>query len=194
MTDERLPPEFHRAVAHLREPVEPDPDAKARLLAAVAADRVARPGPVRPSRRRLRWPVGLGVAALAATLVLIVARRGPGFAAPTDLPVVPGRPVAAGDPALRGAARPRRLEVRLPPAARVNLVGDFNGWDRAATPMRFDPARQRWVAELVLPPGRHAYALIVDDSAWVTDPDAARTAPDELGLARSILVVDSLRY
>lgn len=194
MPEERLPPEFHRAVAHLREPVEPDPDAKARLLAAVAADRLAHPVPARAARRRLRWPVGIGVVGVAAALVLVVARRDPRADAPADRPLVPGRPVVAGDPELRGAARPHRFEVHLPPAARVNLVGDFNGWDRTATPMRFDSVRQRWTAEVVLPPGRHAYALVVDDSTWATDPDAARTAPDELGLARSILVVDSLRY
>jgi len=48
-----------------------------------------------------------------------------------------------------------------PGAAHVCLVGDFNGWDMAATPMRRMPDG-RWIASLELHHGYHQYLFVVD--------------------------------
>lgn len=188
--DERLP-EMRRAIHHLRHSVRTDPGAKARLLAAVRADRAARRAD-RPWVRRRLGPA-LAAAGLAAVALAVLTLRSGPEGHQTTAPLA-GRPAVAGDPGGRGAARVHRVEVRVRDAGRVSLVGDFNGWDRRATPMEYDAARRRWVADLVLPPGRYAYALVLDDSLWITDPDAARTVPDELGTGRSILIIDSLRF
>ena len=57
-----------------------------------------------------------------------------------------------------------------PEAGSVMLVGDFNGWDRAATPMR-RMADGRWMASLELNHGHHRYLFVVDDRPTL-DPKA----------------------
>jgi Carbohydrate-binding module 48 (Isoamylase N-terminal domain) len=201
MSDEQLSHELERAIRHLRRPVEVSPEAKARLLAAVAADKIAREptaaGRAFP-RPWLQWTAAVAAGiALATAIALAVARRpvAPGHAngsPPGEAPATPSRPAASGSADTRGAARPHRFTVRVAEGERVALVGDFNGWNPRATPMRRDAATGRWIADVMLRPGRYAYALVVNDSVWHADPDAARAAPDELGVSRSILVVDSL--
>lgn len=61
-----------------------------------------------------------------------------------------------------------------PEAQSVQLVGDFNGWDLAATPMRRMPDR-RWMASLELNHGHHRYLFIVDGKPKL-DPNASGTA------------------
>ena len=96
-------------------------------------------------------------------------------------PAGPGRLRLPDEPA---AAPLREDEVRrfrcLAPGAReVSLVGDFNGWDPAAHPLR--PAGDGWwQAEVRLPPGTHQYAYLVDGAA-VTPADAEATVDDGLG-------------
>jgi hypothetical protein len=53
-------------------------------------------------------------------------------------------------------------------ASAVYVVGDWNGWSPAATPM--DPSGDgTWLAEVFLDAGRYEYKLLVD-GAWVVDP------------------------
>jgi hypothetical protein len=80
--------------------------------------------------------------------------------------------------------------LRRPSARRVALVGDFNRWDPAATPMtRSDDGT--WTATVALAPGRHAYAYVVDGAAWVTDPRVPTTRDVDYGRDHSIMVVGS---
>ena len=66
-----------------------------------------------------------------------------------------------------------------PQAQSVSLVGDFNGWDPAAHPLR--PVGDGWwQAEVRLPAGTHQYAYLVDGVA-VTPADAEVTVDDGLG-------------
>lgn len=76
-----------------------------------------------------------------------------------------------------------------PTASRVSLVGDFNGWDDRATPLSQASSRGVWAVEIPLEPGRHAYAFVVNDSAWVADPAAARAPGDDFGAPSSVIVV-----
>jgi len=55
-------------------------------------------------------------------------------------------------------------------AKRVNLVGDFNGWDTHATPMRHDGSRAQWAVSLDLEAGRrYRFRYLVDDREWLND-------------------------
>ena len=56
-------------------------------------------------------------------------------------------------------------------ASQVTLAGDFNGWDRAATPMS-RAADGRWMASLELPHGHHRYIFLVDGKPTL-DPNAS---------------------
>ncbi len=84
---------------------------------------------------------------------------------------------------------PVRFMLVAPTASRVALVGDFNGWDEAATPMRQDVARNSWTVTVSLPAGWHAYAFVVDGAQWIHDPGAPLAPPDEFGGPRSVVVV-----
>jgi hypothetical protein len=165
--------------------IETDTEARARLMR-----RVLREPPPRRTIGLLGWlrrPVTLQISfasAGAAALVLIAVGVGIGFA-------------------LRGAPRgaPRSLaamatgEVHLvrfvhiaPGASRVAVVGDFNGWDPEATPMRRG-GPSAWTVSVPVPPGRHVYAFVVDGEQWVPDPAAPLAPEDGFGSRNSVIVV-----
>lgn len=76
-------------------------------------------------------------------------------------------------------------------AQRVAVVGEFNGWNRDATPMtRTDDGR--WRARVAVSPGRYTYSFVVNDSVWVADPSAPRAPNRWFGGTKSVLVVASL--
>ena len=65
-------------------------------------------------------------------------------------------------------------------AASVAVVGDFNGWDPNANPMRTNPDGS-WSAQIALHHGHHHYQFLVDGKAML-DPRAqgiARNARNE---------------
>jgi 1,4-alpha-glucan branching enzyme len=64
-----------------------------------------------------------------------------------------------------------------PKASRVALVGDFNAWDPAATPMLRMPDGQ-WRASLELRHGHHRYLFLVDGRPEL-DPRATGLARDD---------------
>jgi 1,4-alpha-glucan branching enzyme len=97
----------------------------------------------------------------------------------------------AGDSAIGAAIRDTLLLVRFaitaPNAARVAVVGDFNGWQAGTTLLARDE-RGAWRADVALSRGTHRYAFVVDDTQWVADTAApASIAPD--GRAASRLVI-----
>lgn len=59
----------------------------------------------------------------------------------------------------------------------VSLVGDFNEWEKRATPLR-SAKPGVWTAQIALPPGRHEYAYVVDGRRWIADPSADNVADD----------------
>jgi hypothetical protein len=169
-----------RIAAHLRRPVPADPGFDARILAAVAA--APRPR-ARWARLAAAWhwlrrprtvrlsPLG-ALAAAGAALILLLLRPGP-----------VARPPAGAD----------RVAIQFvyvdPAASSVALVGDFNGWDPAATPLARAPAGELWIATVPLPPGRHRYAFIVDGARWAPDPTAPRAGGEDFGLPNSVVTV-----
>jgi hypothetical protein len=89
-----------------------------------------------------------------------------------------------------------RTEFRLvpitfvdPQAATVAVVGSFNGWSPAATPMT-QLEDGRWRAEIRLNPGRFEYKLAVNGARWVADPENPASVPDGFGGRNSVLKIE----
>lgn len=74
-----------------------------------------------------------------------------------------------------------------PEAESVRLVGDFNNWDIAATPMQRMPDG-RWVADLELNHGHHHYLFLVDGEPML-DPTATGIARDDQDNRVSLIAV-----
>ncbi len=72
-------------------------------------------------------------------------------------------------------------------ARQVCLVGDFNNWDAAATPMRRMPDG-RWMASLELHHGHHHYLFIVDGAPQL-DPKASGIARNDQNERVSLIAV-----
>jgi len=146
MTDEpdMLDQNLREIVAEARRPVTLDPGVRGRLLEAIRAE----PLPQRRGRvlawivepRRFALPP-LATAALAAGLVGIGVVGGLAIHRDGRLATEQPRAVVVGNPRLPDSVAPQAVKFVLiaPKAARVSLVGDFNGWDATANPMTAQP-------------------------------------------------------
>lgn len=172
--DDRL---FERAGAALRWPSHDEEAAVDRIVSAIRAEAI----PLRRPRRGALMPWW---GALAAAVVAFAVGLGAGRATKHEA-TRDSRPVASSDSA------ERRVEfVFVAPAARnVSVVGDFNGWDATATPMRRTDGRTTWSVAVPLPAGRHVYAFVVDGNAWVADPQAPIAPEQWFGQRNSVVVV-----
>jgi hypothetical protein len=136
---------------------------------------------------------GIAAALLCAVLGAGVAwgvmRRATG---PAGAPLVAdagSATVGANAAAPAGWAVPAvRFALLAPGASRVALVGDFNGWNPAATPLRESPDGHTWSVAVPLAPGRHVYAFVVDGSV-TADPAAPRAAEEDFGAPSSVVMV-----
>jgi hypothetical protein len=98
---------------------------------------------------------------------------------------------AVPSPALRPTPDvvPTQFVLDAPDASRVALVGDFNGWDGTATPLKRDPSSGIWTATVRLPAGRHVYAFMVDGSELTLDPRAPTAQDPDFGTPSSVVLV-----
>jgi hypothetical protein len=158
--DEIRDPALRRAIAELRRPVSLDADVERRALARIRA-----------AGSPVRRPVWLG-GALAAGIALLLLARSP---KPTPPPTA-------------AATRPVLLRLAAP-ASRVAVVGDFNDWDPAATPLRRTDDGATWTVELHLKPGRYHYTFLIDGRRWSGDPAGARAVESDFGAPVSVLTV-----
>jgi len=169
----------------LGEALPDDPDGRDRVIEALhSAKAPRRPG-------WLSWWIEPRILALApvpavlaaVALVLGGTMLGRGLA--------PRRPPADVPPAHLEAAAPGDQLVRFafhaPRAEHVVLVGDFNGWDPQATPMRHGGG-DTWTVAVGLPRGRHLYAFVVDGH-WAPDPGAPLAPEDDFGMPNSVVLV-----
>lgn len=170
----------------------PHPAARARLQMAVRG--AARPSPSALANGFDFRPISLHpLAAMAAAVALVVAGALIG-AVLTQRRAAPGSDGIAVSPAPGVAVAVAPLPthvvrfVLVAPASRVNVVGDFNGWDERATPMTREGAAETWTTRVRLPAGWHAYAFVVDGE-WLPDPQAPSTPADDYGSRRSVVVV-----
>jgi hypothetical protein len=163
--DELRDPALRRAVAALRAPVTLDAEVERRALGEIRTGR-------RPGRRpRAAFWLGGALAAGVAAALLLRAPR----------PSAPDRPLAT-------SAETRPVLLRLAsPASQVSVVGDFNDWDPAATPLRRDGGT--WTVELHLKPGRYHYTFLIDGRRWASDPAEPRAAESDFGAPMSVLTV-----
>jgi hypothetical protein len=153
---------------------------------------LARPRPVRVS------PLGALAAAGIAIAAIFGLRRDADRRA--DLAATGEHPIAAtGEyPVAATVARSRdtvfvtRFVLVASDAKQVALVGDFNDWDRAATPLVPVSAGGQggmWTVELPLRAGRYSYAFVVDGHRWEADPSAPRAVGDDFGRPSSVVTV-----
>jgi hypothetical protein len=194
MTDEHeaLDPNVQWIVSEARRPVMVSAEARARLFDAIHAE----PRPTREIRS-LGWllrPKAVALpplATLAAAAGLVGIGLIGGLAYNRDGRVSTGRgvPSVVGQPQLPDSVVPRVVKFVLvaPQATHVSVVGDFNGWDDAATPAR-KQADGSWTTFVSLSPGRHVYSFIVDGQ-FISDPSAPIAPDDGYGKTNSVMIV-----
>ena len=213
MTDERDERLFHRAAASIRSPGMRDDDALADVLAALRRDAGeladdAGEGPptlaIRGRRRRsvmtrgaVRFAAGLaaGIAFAAGLGLGLFAgwrMRGESVRLAREEMNARSLPPSQMVDASALGIRPVRFMLVAPSASRVALVGEFNDWDAAATPMTRESGGS-WHVSLPLSNGRHVYAFVVDGSSWVADPQAPLAPERWFGTQNSVLLVSGER-
>ena len=82
----------------------------------------------------------------------------------------------------RGYQKPLRAVnfiCRAPQARSVSLVGDFNGWNPLAHPMKQMPDRS-WLLTVELKHGHHRYAFLAD-GVLTLDPHAQGITRNDKG-------------
>lgn len=193
---------IERIARRLRVPESPDPSFEKRLQerleasvangeapahrrhAASGADRkrlTTRPVGIR--RLGLSWTFAMAAAAVLG--VLVAASTAALFrGADRPLPTLPGVRARSAE-----SARLVHFTVAVPSAGRVSVVGDFNGWNVDATPLRSGASAGLWTATISLAPGTYQYAFVIDGSVWQADPGALVTWIDEFGAPSSLLTV-----
>lgn len=77
------------------------------------------------------------------------------------------------------------LNVRLPGATEVEVVGSWNNWQ----PVHMTRAEGTFFTVLHLPRGRYEYMFRVDGERWVQDPGAPLSRDDGFGRRNSILEI-----
>ncbi len=155
---EREDETVERVIQHLRRPVAIDPALDARVMQEIAL------APSQGRRARPLWPL----VAVAAVLAIVL------FARPWNR---------------NDTNRSDMLQFVLvaPQAASVSLVGDFNDWDPARSPMQ--TAHGVWATVVRLAPGRYRYAFLVNGVEWRADPGAPAAKDDEFGTPNSVVTV-----
>ena len=173
--DDRL---FERAGEALRAPSHDEDAAVDRIVRAIRADAVS----FRRARRGALLPWW---GALAAAVVAFVVGLGTGRA--TKPTTATSRSTSSNT--VDSAQRQVEFVFVAPGARNVSVVGDFNGWDANATPMRRTDGRTTWSVAVPLAAGRHVYAFVVDGNAWVADPQAPIAPEQWFGQRNSVVVV-----
>jgi hypothetical protein len=82
--------------------------------------------------------------------------------------------------------------IVAPTAGSVSLVGDFNDWTAADTPMQRVEGNGVWSVSVPLTVGRYRYAFLVDGTTWLRDPSAPPALDDEFGRPGSVLTIGEL--
>ena len=160
-------PVVRRAIELLRSRPDIDSDVERRVLARL------RDAPPPTDGRRRGWGHLTAVAglALAASLAAVVfTRLGP-------------------DPLTRGR-REIRFTISAEAASRVTLVGDFNDWNPARTPLRRTSATGEWSVTLPLLPGSYRFSFLLDGRIWQSDPERPAAPDPDFGTPTSVVTVE----
>jgi len=74
-------------------------------------------------------------------------------------------------------------------AESVSVAGDFNDWNKLATPLERNGSGL-WSTQIVIPhSGRFEYKFIVNGNRWIEDPSNGMKAPDQFGGLNSVVVI-----
>jgi 1,4-alpha-glucan branching enzyme len=90
-------------------------------------------------------------------------------------------------PTPKKVSKPVNFLCAAPQAHAVALVGDFNGWNPAANPMKRMPDGA-WMITMELPHGHHRYAFLVDQQMHL-DPRAQGIARNDQNERVSLVAV-----
>jgi hypothetical protein len=182
--DDRLEdPVLQRVVAELRRPVRLDPAMDQRALEQIRTEAAG----WQASPNGYRWGIWIASAAVAAGLLVAVV-----FHPEKESPTVATSPVAESvlaTPSVYGEAKAVYLRLDAPASSRVAVVGDFNDWDPAATPLHLVGKDGTWVVELRLKPGRYHYTFLIDGRRWERDPSESPAPGSDFGAPVSVLTV-----
>lgn len=75
-------------------------------------------------------------------------------------------------------------------AESVCVAGDFNGWNRDATPLERNGSGL-WSTEITVPrAARLEYKFVINGQRWIEDPSNGMKTPDNHGGLNSVLVVE----
>jgi hypothetical protein len=204
MIDLGRDPIIEQIAGEARRPVAVDPDAKARLMAAIRAE--GAPGSFEADTAEFKLyqaePRGIvlstsRLAALAAGLVGVGVLVGLNVNFGRDSQPIGQPPVVAVNsspsrlPASSAADTVMTFVFVTHDASKVSLVGDFNQWSADATPMTRIANSNAWTVTVPLAAGRHLYSFYAvgsDGEKWLTDPNAP-SSDDGFGRENSVLLV-----
>lgn len=82
-----------------------------------------------------------------------------------------------------------RLAVPIGPARQVAVAGTFNNWSTEAWLLEDPDGDGIWTGEILLPPGRYEYIIVVDGEHWMPDPTATMFVEDGFGRRNAVLLL-----
>lgn len=179
--------DFLESVAKpLRAPFRASDGFEARVMAAVRAPERSSvlAWVVRPRALRLSPLAGLAAAAGIALAALSLDRVG----FPREQPRMAAVPATAVTASVDTVQLVQFMLV-APNAQTVSVVGDFNDWDPAATPLREAADAGVWTITVPLTAGRHQYVFMVNGNRWTPDPAAPLAVEDSFGMPNSVITV-----
>ena len=188
--DAMIEESLERVIAELRAPVPVRAEWRAGLLRGATMLPAPGDGAVSSGRRWMLRPVtaiaaGIVCALIGATVAtLILGGTSHGNAGDVMTNLTATMPL----PGERSGHSTVRFVFVAPYASRVSLVGDFNGWNPTAMPMRRSADGRAWLLDVPLAPGRHVYSFSVDGDL-APDPAAPRAGDDDFGVPSSVVLV-----
>ena len=195
-----LAPDERAEAAQWRELLADAAELRAQSAPPWVATRIMAALPERPRSSRLAsllaWltapqpirvrPLSLGLAGVAAALLLFFART-----PPAPVPVAVNSPAATVHNVSAGQSSIIYVQFVLADrtARSVSVAGDFNAWDVASTLLTDTDGDGVWTGLVALRPGQHKYMFVVDGKRWVTDPEAERYIDDGFGMRNAVVTV-----
>ncbi|HEU5170793.1 MAG TPA: isoamylase early set domain-containing protein [Gemmatimonadales bacterium] len=188
MTDHREDRLLERAIDELRRPVSLSDDFDAEVMAGVKRPGAFRLGVILRSlgERRVVAVSPIGMIGAAAVIAGVAVGGAALFARLLTGGVTREAAVVTDE---SRDVQVVRFVLAAPGAGRVNLVGDFNGWDADATPLRLTGSGGVWIADVPLRRGRHEYAFLIDGHEWRPDPAAPRAPTNDYDTPNSAIIV-----
>jgi hypothetical protein len=83
-----------------------------------------------------------------------------------------------------------RFTISAAAASGVTLVGDFNDWNPAVTPLHRIPATGEWSVTLPLRPGSYRFSFLLDGRIWQSDPLRPAAIDPDFGTPTSVVTVE----